>query len=101
MFSSTTVSPYPARTLTSSSALSAMMPPSARSTVAFLAEIDRPYLFIVHDVFGRALREYRALHQDRDFSGKTEHDIHVMLDDQHRDIGVERGHHIEDEMAFR
>ena len=32
---------------------------------------------------------------------EPENDVHVVLDDQHRDIRVERGHHIEDEMALR
>src|SRR5262245_15625383 len=100
MSSSTTVSPYPARSLSSSSARSAMTPPSARSSVTFLAEIDGPHLHVIHDLFRRALRENRALHQYRDFPGKAEHDVHVMLDDQHRNVGVERGHHVEDEMTF-
>src|SRR5215510_11758399 len=100
MSSSTTVSPYPARILSSSSARSAMVFPSTRSRVTFLAKIDGPHLLVIHDLFRRALRENRALHQHRDFPGKAEHDVHVMLDNEHRDVGVERGHHIEDEMGF-
>src|SRR5215470_7936360 len=87
--SSTTVSPYPARTLSSSSARSA----TTASMVAFLTEINRPHLLVVHDLFRRALGKDSALHHHSDFFGKTKYHVHVMLDDQNGDVGVERSHH--------
>src|SRR5262245_52089486 len=49
------------------------------STVAFLPEIDRSHLFVVHNFLGRALREHCPLHQYSYFFGKAEHDVHVVL----------------------
>src|SRR5215475_8379582 len=99
--SSTTVSPYPARTLSRSSAPSAMMHSLTAAVMAFLAEIDRSDLLVIHDLVGSALRAHGALHQDSDLFGKTKNDVHVVLDDQHCDVGIERGDHVEDKMTFR
>ena len=46
-------------------------------------------------------REHRALHQHGDLLGEAEHHVHVVLDDQNGDVGVEAGHDVEDQMAFR
>ena len=70
------------------------------SAVTFLTEVDRPHLFVVHDFGGRALREDRTLHQHGDLFGKAEHYVHIVLDDEHGDVGIERRNHIENEMAF-
>ena len=67
----------------------------------FLAEIDRPHLLVVHDLGRRALDQHRALHQHRDLLGEAEHHVHVVLDDQNGDVGIEACHHVENEMAFR
>src|SRR5262249_49183425 len=99
--SSTTVSPYPARTLSRSSAPLAMMHSLAAAAMAFLAEIDRSDLLVIHDLVGSALREHGTLHQNGDLFGKTKDDVHVVLDDQHCNVGIECGDHVEDKVAFR
>src|SRR5215475_9739280 len=96
MSSSTTVSPWPARTLSSSSTRSAMM----ASAMAFLAKINRPHLFVIHDFGGCTLGEDRTLHQHGDLFCKAEHDVHIVLDDENSDVRIERRNHIENEMAF-
>ena len=69
--------------------------------MAFLPEIDGAHLRVGHDLIGRALCEHRALHQHGDLPGEAEHDVHVVLDDQHGDVGIERSDDVENEMAFR
>jgi hypothetical protein len=69
--------------------------------VTIFAEIHRAHLRVGHDLLRRALREHGALHQHGDLLGEAEHHIHVVLDDQHGDVGIEAGDHIEDEMALR
>src|SRR4051794_38406414 len=81
MSSSTTVSPYPEKTSSRSSARSTMR----SSPMAFLAEVDSAHLLVVHDGVGRAFDQHRTLHQHRDFLGETVHHVHVMFDDQDGD----------------
>src|SRR6185312_17023121 len=89
--SSTTVSPYPARTSSSWSASSGMS--------VLLPEIDLSHLCIVADLLGRALREHRAGDEHRDLLREAEDDVHVVLDDQHGDVRIEGGHDVKDQMA--
>src|SRR5262249_17850147 len=100
MSSSTTVSPYPARILSSSSARSTMVFPSTRSRVTFLAKIDGPHLLVIHALFRRAFRQNPALHPHRDYPRNAEADVHVMPDNEDRDVGVARAHPIGDGMGF-
>src|SRR5688572_26196555 len=70
--SSTTVSPYPARTL-------------ARLSMS-LAQVDVVHALVARDLVRRALDQHRALHQHRDAVGEAEDQLHVVLDDQDRDV---------------
>ena len=69
--------------------------------MTFLTKVDRPHLFVVHDFGRRALREHRTLHQHGDLFGEAEYNVHIVFDDQHGDVGIERRDHIKNEMAFR
>src|SRR3569623_3175939 len=91
--SSTTVSPYPARTLSNWSAGSAM--------VVRLAEIHFPHLFVASDLLGRALCENRAGHQHGYLAREAEHDVHVVLDDQDGDVAIETRDDVEDKLRLR
>ena len=73
---------------------------SSSAMPVLLAEIDFAHAFVGARFAGRALREHRACNQNRNLFGETEDDVHVVLDDQHRDVGIEARNHIEDEMAF-
>src|SRR6185437_13873212 len=105
--SSTTVSPYPAKTASSSSTF--LVSAKARSTMgrsaadatAFLPEIDRPHLLVRHDFMRRDLGENRAGDQHRDPAREANHDVHVVLDNQDGDVRIEAFHHIENEMTLR
>src|SRR5438093_3377365 len=78
--SSTTASPYPARTALSASSGSAMAPS---------AEIDLAHARIGGDLLRRALGEDAAADHDDDPAREPEHDVHVVLDEQHGDVGGE------------
>src|ERR1700716_1755712 len=72
----TTASPYPAR-----------RPSIARrSGIGGLAEIDRLDPGVARHLFRRAFDQQCAVDQDRYAVGKTKHQIHVVLDQQHCDI---------------
>src|SRR5689334_10524219 len=73
---STTASPYPARRPWM----------ERRSGIGRLAEIDRPHLRIARDLVGRALGEQAAIDQHRDAVGEGEYEVHVVLDQEHRDV---------------
>src|SRR5262245_62419655 len=71
------------------------------SAMAFLAKIDSAHLFVVHDFGGCTLGKDRTLHQHGDLFSKAENDVHIVLDDENGDVGIERRNDIENEMAFR
>src|SRR5258706_8670355 len=77
--SRTIVSPYPARTAESCSA----------SAMRRLAEVHVAYALVRRDLVRRAFHQHLSLHQHRDALREAEHEIHVVLDDQHRDLGGE------------
>ena len=64
-------------------------------------EIDGLDLRIAGDLVGRALDEQRAVDQHRDARGEAEHEIHVVLDQQHGDVGGQRRERVEDLAATR
>src|ERR1700722_8465656 len=72
----TTASPYPERS------------PSMhrRSGIGGLAEIDRFHPCVARHFVRRTLDQHRAIDQHRNPVGETEHQIHVVLDQQHRDV---------------
>src|SRR5215475_7334785 len=72
--SRTTVSPYPARTPTRLSASTMPLP-----------EIHLVHAPVGADLGGRPLAQHLALHQHRDPPRETEHDVHVVLDDEDPD----------------
>src|SRR6516225_10314557 len=77
--SSTTVSPYPAETSSSTSPAPLFMP-------AALPEVDAANLPIGGDRLGRAFDQYTALDQDGDPLCNAKDQIHIVLDDQQRDV---------------
>src|SRR5712691_5632373 len=91
MSSSTTVSPYPART---SRRLSA-------SGMVLLAEINLMHAPVLGDFFRRPLDQHFALHQDGDALREAEHEIHVVLDDEDRDVLGQIVQHLQDAMRFQ
>src|ERR1700733_10198444 len=76
MEGSTTASPYPARS------------PSmvSKSGIGGLAEIDRPDPGIARHFVRRALDQHRAGDQHRDTVGERKHQVHVVLDQEYRDV---------------
>src|SRR5687768_8003902 len=70
--SRTTVSPYPARTLDSSSMR--------------FAQIHIVHALVARDLFGRALGQHDPLHEHGDAPREAEHELHVVLDDQDGDV---------------
>src|SRR5258707_106248 len=82
MPSSTTASPYPARTSSSASSASAMARP---------AQIDVAHAHVGGDFPRRALyQDPPAPHQDKAMR-KTKSEIHGVLDEQHGDVAGEMG----------
>src|SRR5260221_2335518 len=80
-----TVSPYPARS------------PCRRSASAMrLAQVHGAHAAIGRDLVGAALDQHLSLHQHRDAIGEAEHQIHVVLDDEDRDIAGQRTEDFED-----
>src|SRR5882672_11206082 len=76
MSSSTTEAPYPAVTPSSAS----------RSAMLRLAEIDLLDARIPGDLLRRAFRQHLATDEYGDAFGEAEHEIHVVLDEQHGHI---------------
>src|SRR5262245_7335756 len=91
MSSSTTVSPYPARTWSSRRA-SAMPVPF-------------PEVHLVHPPVGgdlrrRPLHQHLPLDEDGDPLGKPEHELHVVLDDEDCDVRRQPPEDLEDQLRF-
>src|SRR5690242_11576593 len=72
------VSPYPART-----------PVSFSTSGMRLAQVDVAHAPVGGDLVRRALEQHLALHQHGDALREAEYQVHVVLDDQHRDLGGE------------
>ena len=77
--------------------------PSSRSRPAMLAvsKINFTHPLIGGYFFRRTFEENRALHQDGNLLGKSEHQIHVVIDQQHRDLLWHGRDDVEDDMALR
>src|SRR5215472_15347707 len=88
--SSTTVSPYPARTSFRTSA----------SAMALLAEVHLVHALVLADLLGRAFDQHLALNQHGDALREPKHEIHVVLDDEDRDLLRQAVQHLEDAMGF-
>src|SRR5439155_500272 len=82
MPSSTMASPYPARTSSSASSASAMARPT---------QIDVAHAHVGRDFPRRALYQDAPPYHDDDAMRKTKYEIHVMLDEQHRNVAREIG----------
>ena len=65
-----------------------------------LAEIDLPHPRIGGDLGGRPFDQNPPLHQDGDPPRQAKHQIHVVLDDQQRDVGGEPFDRLDDATAF-
>src|SRR5499426_767250 len=87
--SRTTVSPYPART-----------PARLSASAMPLPEVDLVHAPVGADLGRRSLAQYLALHQYRDPLREAEHDVHVVLDDEDRDVGRQRVEHLQDPLRF-
>src|SRR5258706_11880170 len=90
MPSNTCVPPYPAVT-----PFNVMF-----SGIERAAEVDRAHFAVGGDFRRRALGKDAAAHQHRDAIGKTEHEVHVMLDDEYRDVLWQRGDCIQQDVAL-
>src|SRR5215831_6792766 len=88
--SRTTVSPYPARTSFRTSA----------SAMALLAEIHLVDALVLADLLGRALDQHLALDEHGDALRKAEHQIHVVLYDEDRDVARQPVEHLEDAVGL-
>src|SRR5262249_31210415 len=69
--------PYPARTLSSTSSGSAM---------ARASEIALAHARVSRDLLRRAFEQDAPADHHDDPAGEAEHDVHVVLDEQHRDL---------------
>src|SRR5258706_9428241 len=74
--SRTTVSPQPARRLST----------ARRSATLLFAEVDLAHALVRRDLLRRAFHQDGAGGEHRDTRGEAEHQVHVVLDDQDRDI---------------
>src|SRR5205823_7185436 len=81
-----TVSPYPARKPVRRSA----------SGMRRLAEVNVAHAPICSNLLGPPLDQDLALHQHGDALREAEHEVHVVLDDQDRDVAGQGGEHLED-----
>ena len=66
---------------------------SSRLNVA--PEIDAPHFRVRADLGRRSLRDQLALMQHRDFLRDREHDVHVVLGEQERELAL-RNHAFEE-----
>jgi hypothetical protein len=55
------------------------------------AEIDLAHTGVGRDLLRRALHQDAARDHDDDAGGEAEHEVHVVLDEQHRDVLGEAG----------
>src|SRR6185295_7957465 len=90
MPSSTTASPYPARTSARARSGSATARP----------QVDFAHAGIVCYFAGRAREQDAPPHQHDDPGSETEHDVHVVLDEEHREVLGEARDHGEKLGAF-
>src|SRR5258708_7341582 len=90
MSSRTTVSPYPAETAFSSTAL----------PMAGLPEIDVAHSRIGADLLRRAFHEDRTADHHGDALREAEHQIHVVVNDQYADVFRQRRDRVEDDVTF-
>src|SRR3954468_23145622 len=84
--SSTTASPYPART--------------SRSSSMRLSQVDLAHARIAADLFGRALDEDAAADHHDDAAGEAEHHVHVVLDEEDGELARQRLDGAEEGRAF-
>src|SRR5215813_3041803 len=75
--SSTTAEPYPARTSSSTSSGSAMAP---------APEIDFAHARVGGNLGGRAFEQDAPADHHDNPAGETKHDVHIVLDEQYRDL---------------
>src|SRR5690349_16981156 len=64
--------------------------------MALLAEIDLMNALVRADLVGRALDEHLALYEDGDALREAEHEVHVVLDDENRDLPGQSIQYFED-----
>src|SRR5256885_16085079 len=64
------------------------------------AEINGPHLGIAGDLPGASLDEDPAADHDDDAAREAEHDVHVVLDEEHRELRGETGDRLEEVRAL-
>src|SRR5215468_10595846 len=65
-----------------------------------LTEIHRAHLWVRLDLPRRPLGEHRTAHHHRDALGKAKYHLHVMLDDEHRDMLGKPFDGVENDVVF-
>src|SRR6266446_6328242 len=73
---------------------------SRGSAMSCLAEINGPHLGIAGDLTGASLDEDPAADHDDDAAREAEHDVHVVLDEEHRELRGETGDRLEEHRAL-
>ena len=73
----------------------------SRDAMPAVSEINFAHTRIGRDLLRRSLHENRALHQDGNLLGKTEDQIHVVIDKQHGDLLRQSRDDVEDDMTLR
>src|SRR5262245_51233257 len=91
MSSRTTASPYPARTPSNASSGSAM---------TRTPEVDLAYARIGGDFLGAAFDQDATADHDDDAACESEHDVHVVLDEEHGDVLGQTGDRCEQLRTF-
>src|SRR5258708_4230566 len=89
--SRTTVSPYPAFKLSIFN----------KSGMLLFTEVHLAHTLVGADFLRRSLHQHRARREHRDAPGETEHEVHVVLDDQDRDVPRHRIEHLQDAVGLR
>src|SRR5437773_3211572 len=74
---------------------------ASASATGDLAEIDGPDVGVGPDLPGTPGGEHGAAHQHRDPLREAEHEIHVVIDDEHGDLPREPLDGVEDDVALR
>src|SRR5438094_3555346 len=80
-----TVSPYPA-----------LRPARRNASGMRFTQVNIAHAPIASDLVGRAFDQHLPLHQHGDPAREAEHEVHVVLDDQDRDVAGQRGEHLQD-----
>src|SRR5258705_3838992 len=68
--------------------------------MARVTEIELPHTRVAGDSFRRVLDQQSAGDEDRDAVRKAEHEVHIVLDQDDRDLARQRSDRLEELAAF-